>query len=99
MPPRRGPDRGRRSIPRRRGTAATRQRSPKPTRVASEARVISPEAAWQRLAECLAALPARRVPLFDAAGRVLAEPLRATVDVPFADVSAMDGYAIGGEVE
>ncbi|HET9765812.1 MAG TPA: gephyrin-like molybdotransferase Glp [Thermoanaerobaculia bacterium] len=61
--------------------------------------MISPEAAWQRLADCLAALPARRVALFDAAGRVLAEPLRATVDVPFADVSAMDGYAIAGEVD
>jgi molybdopterin molybdotransferase len=67
--------------------------------VASEARVISPEAAWQRLAECLAALPARQVALADAAGRVLAEPLRATVDVPFADVSAMDGYALAGEVD
>ena len=39
------------------------------------------------------------MPLADAAGRMLAEPLRATVDVPFADVSAMDGYALAGEVE
>ena len=44
-------------------------------------------------------MPARRVPLADAAGRMLAEPLRASVDVPFADVSAMDGYALAGEVE
>ncbi len=42
-------------------------------------------------------LPARRVALADAAGRVLAEEVRAGVDVPFADVSAMDGYALAGE--
>lgn len=61
--------------------------------------MISPEEAWQRLVPHLAALPARRMGLGDAACRVLAEEVRADVDVPFADVSAMDGYAIGGEVE
>ena len=60
--------------------------------------MISPEEAWARLAPYLAALPARRMALSDVAGRVLAEEVQASVDVPFADVSAMDGYALGGEV-
>ncbi|HEV8238288.1 MAG TPA: gephyrin-like molybdotransferase Glp [Thermoanaerobaculia bacterium] len=60
--------------------------------------MISPEEAWQRLAAHLGPLPPRRVALGAAAGRVLAEEVRATVDVPFADVSAMDGYAIAGDV-
>jgi molybdopterin molybdotransferase len=34
------------------------------------------------------------VPLLDAAGRVLADELRAPIDVPPADNSAMDGYAL-----
>ncbi|HXT50826.1 MAG TPA: molybdopterin molybdenumtransferase MoeA, partial [Thermoanaerobaculia bacterium] len=61
--------------------------------------MISPDEAWERLAAHLDALPARRTALGDAAGRVLAQGVRAAVDVPFADVSAMDGYALGGEVE
>jgi len=61
--------------------------------------VISPDEAWERLAAHLDALPARRTALGDAAGRVLAQGVRAAVDVPFADVSAMDGYALGGKVE
>lgn len=60
--------------------------------------MISPEEAWERLAPCLATLPARRMALADAAGRVLAAAVQASVDVPFADVSAMDGYAVGGEI-
>jgi molybdopterin molybdotransferase len=35
-----------------------------------------------------------RCPLSDAAGRVLAEPARATLDMPGVDNSAMDGYAL-----
>src|SRR5215470_639599 len=58
---------------------------------------IPPEEAWQRIAARLAPLPAERVARRAAAGRVLAEPLPATVDVPAADVSAMDGYAVAGE--
>jgi hypothetical protein len=61
--------------------------------------VISIETAWERLVPYLAPLPARRAALADAAGRALAEEVRATVDVPFADVSAMDGYAVAGAVE
>jgi molybdopterin molybdotransferase len=59
---------------------------------------ISPEEAWERIAARLAPLAAERVPRREAAGRVLAETLAATVDVPAADVSAMDGYALAGEV-
>ena len=35
-----------------------------------------------------------RVPLADAAGRVVAEPALAAVDLPPFDRSAMDGYAV-----
>ena len=60
--------------------------------------MIPPTDAWQRLAGRLAPLPAERLPRRQAAGRVLAEAIRATVDVPPADVSAMDGYAVSGAV-
>ena len=43
-----------------------------------------------------AALPARSVPLEQALGGVLAEPLTAPVALPTADTSAMDGYAVRG---
>jgi molybdopterin molybdotransferase len=39
-------------------------------------------------------LGTERVPLAEAAGRVLAEPVVAQIDSPRADVSAMDGYAV-----
>jgi len=57
---------------------------------------LEPERAWSRLLPRLAPLPAERVPRRAARGRVLAAPLAATVDVPPADVSAMDGYALAG---
>lgn len=59
---------------------------------------IPPEEAWQRIAAQLAPLGAERLARRAAAGRVLAEPLVATADVPGGDVSAMDGYAVAGEV-
>ena len=59
---------------------------------------ISPEEAWERIAARLSPLAGERAPRREAAGRVLAEALAATVDVPAADVSAMDGYALAGEV-
>ena len=40
------------------------------------------------------ALPARTVPLQEALGCVLAEPLRAQLDVPHVATSAMDGWAL-----
>ncbi len=53
------------------------------------------------LADALAAvrararpLPAEDVPLADAHGRVLAEPVRARRDQPATDISMMDGYAL-----
>jgi len=49
------------------------------------------------LREHTVALPPETVELHDAAGRVLAELVRADVDVPGFDRSAMDGYAVRGE--
>lgn len=59
--------------------------------------LISPEEAWNRLDPHLRPLSAETLPRRRAEGRVLAEALAATVDVPAADVSAMDGYALAGE--
>ena len=61
--------------------------------------MLSPEEAWTAIvaeAETLDVEPASRG---DAIGRVLAADLTATVDVPAHDVSAMDGFALGGEIE
>ncbi len=60
--------------------------------------MILPEDAWLRLLPHCPPRPAIRVRLGEAFRRVLSEEIRATVDVPFADVSAMDGYAVAGEV-
>jgi molybdenum cofactor synthesis domain-containing protein len=60
--------------------------------------MIHPDEAWKRIAERLKPLPEVAVPRRAAAGRVLARPLAATVDVPGVDVSAMDGYALPGPV-
>ncbi len=49
------------------------------------------------LAEWAVPLPSERVSLLDCVGRVLAEGVRATVDVPSFSRSAMDGYAVRGE--
>src|SRR3954447_19801571 len=46
------------------------------------------------VADLLAPMPAERVPLREARGRVLAEPLLAAVALPPFDNSAMDGYAV-----
>src|SRR5690349_2987961 len=35
-----------------------------------------------------------RIPLSEASGAILAEPVRARIDAPRTDVSAMDGYAL-----
>lgn len=60
--------------------------------------MLHPDEAWRRIAEHLTPLPEERLARRSAAGRVLAGPLAATVDVPAADVSAMDGYALAGAV-
>lgn len=61
--------------------------------------MLEPREAWNRLLPHLAALPPERIPRRAAAGRVLAAPQTADVDVPFHDVSAMDGYAVAGMPE
>jgi molybdopterin molybdotransferase len=60
--------------------------------------VIPPETAWLRLEPHLEPLPPTRLARRLARESVLAEPIAATVDIPPADVSAMDGYAVNGEV-
>ena len=60
--------------------------------------MIHPDEAWRRIAARLAPLSPETLPRRQALGRVLAHPLSATVDVPPFDVSAMDGYALAGEV-
>jgi len=53
--------------------------------------------AWERVLGLLTPITAReRVPLRDALGRVLAEDVHATVDVPLSVNAAMDGYALRG---
>ncbi|HEY2296005.1 MAG TPA: gephyrin-like molybdotransferase Glp [Thermoanaerobaculia bacterium] len=61
--------------------------------------LIHPDEAWRRIAERVRPLHGEMVGRREAAGRVLARPLAATVDVPAADVSAMDGYALAGEIQ
>jgi putative molybdopterin biosynthesis protein len=51
------------------------------------------EAAWHAALD-LARLPAEEVPLAEALGRVLAEDVRAAVDVPGFDRANMDGFAL-----
>ncbi|HUP42797.1 MAG TPA: molybdopterin molybdotransferase MoeA, partial [Thermoanaerobaculia bacterium] len=58
--------------------------------------MLSPEEAWGRLEPFARPLPGVTVPRREALGRVLARPLAATVEVPAADVSAMDGFAVAG---
>ena len=55
--------------------------------------------AWDLLLPFLEPLPPEELPRRQCLGRVLAADLAATVDVPHADVSAMDGYAYAGEIE
>lgn len=59
--------------------------------------LLSAEAAWAALAPRLEPLPAVDVDRRQALGRVAAAGADATVDVPSCDVSAMDGYALGGD--
>ena len=56
--------------------------------------MISVEEARARILAAFAPLPAVELPLLDAAGLVLAEDVRAGFDVPPADNTSMDGYAV-----
>lgn len=58
--------------------------------------MLPPEDAWRRLEPFARPLAPVTLARRDAVGRVLARPLPATVDVPAADVSAMDGFALAG---
>ncbi|HYU31339.1 MAG TPA: gephyrin-like molybdotransferase Glp [Thermoanaerobaculia bacterium] len=60
--------------------------------------MLHPDEAWSRIAARCSRLPEESVARRNARGRVLARPLAARVDVPAADVSAMDGYAAAGPV-
>lgn len=60
--------------------------------------MLDPREAWQRIVDELEPSPATEVPRHDALGHVLARAVAARVDMPAADVSAMDGYAVAGEV-
>lgn len=61
--------------------------------------MLPPDEAWRRLEPFARALAPVMVGRREAAGRVLARPVAATVDVPAADVSAMDGFAVAGAPE
>jgi molybdopterin molybdotransferase len=56
-----------------------------------------PDAQLQIMASAICVLPTESVSLFHARGRVLSAPLVSAVDVPPADNSAMDGYALRAE--
>lgn len=60
--------------------------------------MLNPKQAWEKIAERIGPRPPSRVPRREALGAVLAEDLSATVDMPPADVSAMDGYACAGPI-
>ena len=60
--------------------------------------MLSPENAWERIAARLGPIEHETVTSDAAIGRVLAAEVLATLDVPPADVSAMDGFAILGPV-
>ncbi|MBJ8348796.1 NTP transferase domain-containing protein [Antrihabitans sp. YC2-6] len=55
------------------------------------------DAARETVRQGVPLLPVRRVPLLDALGATLAEPVRAAAPLPRFDVSAMDGYAVAGD--
>jgi molybdopterin molybdotransferase len=57
---------------------------------------IPPEEAWSRIAAVTTPLAEESVERRKARGRILARALLATLDLPAADVSAMDGYALPG---
>ncbi len=56
--------------------------------------MLSYESALSEILARTSPLPTVRVPLEDAAGRVLAETIHAPSDLPTADLSLMDGYAV-----
>jgi molybdopterin molybdotransferase len=59
--------------------------------------MLSLEQARERILEAVRPLPAETADLREALGRFTAEPLRSAVDLPPADNSAMDGFAVRAE--
>ncbi len=59
--------------------------------------MLTPEDAWKAIEDRLEPLPEQPTPRQEAMGRTLAAALTATVDMPPADVSAMDGYVCRGD--
>jgi len=57
---------------------------------------LSVEEARERILEAVHVLEPEQVPILDALGRVLAEPVTADRDIPPLANSAMDGYAVRG---
>ena len=55
---------------------------------------IAPEEAWARIAAAASPLPLADLPLEQAVGRILGATVRAAVDLPPFDRSAMDGWAL-----
>jgi len=56
--------------------------------------MLSVEEAQKRVLDVFQPLEAERVPILEATGRVLAEDIRANVDIPPHANSSMDGYAV-----
>ena len=56
--------------------------------------MISLEEAQERILAAIEPLPAEEIPVQDALGRYLAAPIHSPIDLPPADNSAMDGYAV-----
>jgi molybdopterin molybdotransferase len=66
----------------------------RPHRHHYDAEMLDVEEALERILTFFAPLPAVDVPLLEALGQVLAEPLVAPINIPPLDNSAMDGYAL-----
>ena len=59
--------------------------------------MLAEEEALAAVLERARPLPPRRVPLMDALGRILAEPIAADLDLPPFDKALMDGFAVRAE--
>jgi molybdopterin molybdotransferase len=59
--------------------------------------MIELEEARQKILDTILPLPVESIPLAQATGRFLAEPILSPIDLPSFDNSAMDGYAVRAE--
>lgn len=59
--------------------------------------MVSVEQALEEILSCVEVLEPERKPILDSLGQVLAEDVYSTIDIPPADNSAMDGYAVKAE--